>query len=170
MKKIIGMLAVLAVVATGTSATIKGSEMIRSVVCARFTVHSHDMAIEVFDPVVSDNTTHEIHPVLAGALVTVLLNDAYEMASPPQCHWDGVNEKSRYCYTVYYRQKGINDGSVTAYSLDLRDFVSISEDASRKLHIIPMGVVPKDGIVHFRTASFKDITSGSDPWAFVTKD
>ena len=129
---------------------------------ARFTVQHHDIAVDLLGPELDESSTAE-HPMITGCHVTVLISDRHEMVSPPQCHWDGKNESTRYTYTLYYRLKGSNSDTITSYSINLLNFTSIARAEDRSLDVRAMGVKPEDGIVYFRTASMDDILDSVSP-------
>ena len=147
------------VVAAFLAMSVSISAMAQTLEQLRFTIQFHDIAVELLKPSI-DKTSSSRHPVITGCHVTIVLSDRFEMVAPPQCHWDGVSEKSRYSYTLCYRLKG--GTSLTTYSLNLRDFNSTSE-WGECINIISMGIIPDDGIVNFKSASIKDIAGGADP-------
>jgi hypothetical protein len=175
MKKIIGMLVVVA--AMVAAVTVKAAEQAvvkeEPVQIAHFPLQHHDIVIEVLRPLRHKNATSDT-PVITGCHVKVILSDRFEMVGLPQCHWDGVNEKTRYAFTLNYKLKNSKEVSVTTYSLNLSDFVSMrnrgkAEDGSSYADPIGMGVIPEDGIVNFRTAPVSHITGPGGDDAFSIK-
>ena len=132
---------------------------------AIFTVQFHDIAVMIMLPKAERSSTID-HPVISGCHVTVVLSKNYELVAPPQCHWDGINEKSRYSYTLYYRLSGDKSDLVISYSLNLNEFKSIY-NGEKSLKITSVSVVPNDNIVYFETADFRKISAGADAQKFV---
>ena len=132
-----------------------------------FAIQGRDVAIRLF--VKNSELKKAEHPIIAGCHVTVLLSDRFEMTGNPQCHWDGKKEETKYTYTLYYRLKG-DINSVTAYSLNLLDFTSISDGESNKLCVVSMGVLPVDEKVSFRTAKYSEINDRTNPLQLLPKE
>jgi hypothetical protein len=163
MSKFIAMLTVLvALVATVSAQDLE---------IAKFQIQNHDITVEVMKPRLAAISQHWGRPVVTG-VVTIVIHNQMEIVSV-QSNWNGEEgDGSRFSYTLVYRLKGVTVGEahLTSYSLSLFKFSSTSKDCVDDLWITPMGVVPEDDIVRFRSAEVgEDIHNGTNPRKFLKK-
>ncbi len=149
--------------------SLKAKELFRPTE-AMFHVQNEDIAVSVLRPILDESSTTD-RLVIIGYNPTVIVPDSMKIVGTPQCHWDGVNENTRWAYTIYLRQGP--DGKLSSHQLNLADFMAVSprcEQAPyRASHVIPMGIISDNNTVEFTTMPFEKMNSsqGMNPWEFV---
>jgi hypothetical protein len=126
----------------------------------KFVVQFQDIIVSVINPTIQSAAPLD-YPVITGSHITIILSDREEIIGTPQCHWDGISDKNRWSYTIYFRLYSSSSKSISARQINLRDFTAVSKDDSG-LVFTRMGVSPQDGIVSFCTETVKG-TVGSNP-------
>ncbi len=134
---------------------------------AMFRVEHADIVVIISDPIF-DNSSTENLIVISGRLPIVAIPDWAELVGAPQSHWDGINEKTRWAYTICYRKKGKD--AIDALSFNLSDFIASSMKDGR-VSFARMGIVSNSAALRFVSMAYDDMSSSKakNPKDFIVQ-